>query len=488
MRKLVGRKHEIGELNDVLSSKRSEFLVVYGRRRIGKTFLIKEHFKNKPCTFFHVTGIKDGTLNEQLQVFTQTIADLFYDGADIATPNTWMKAFDSLNRIIQKQPSNKPIIIFMDEFPWMATKRSRLLQSLEYYWNRHWEDLPHLKLIVCGSSASWIVKKILYHKGGLHNRITRQMVLKPFSLQETKAFLEAQNIKIPHQQVIDIYLTLGGIPFYLEGLKSNTSVLNNINNLCFKETGLLFYEFDKLFQSLFDNHENYAFLVRLIGSHREGIPRAQIEKQGQARFLHGGRLTEHLKDLEIAGFIRPFRPLYSNRYSLYYRINDEFCYFYLKWVENEKATLLSLDTHHHYWNQKATTPGYAAWSGYAFEMLCYKHIAHIKRALNIPEDARIGSWRYCPRDKEKLGSQIDLIFEQHDAIIVCEIKHSNKPYTITKEYAQKLQHKVAVFQEKIKPKKPILIAMIASSGIKSNAYSKDLIHNTLDANKLFKGY
>jgi uncharacterized protein len=473
MRKLIGRKKEQTELEEIFSSKKPEFVLIYGRRRIGKTFLIKKFFLKKSCVFFNVTGIKDGALSEQLIEFSKSIGECFYHGATIAAPDSWMKAFDELNKAISSHSKNKKIILFMDEFPWMATKKSRLIQALEYYWNQYWSDNGNLKLIICGSSAAWIVKKILYQKGGLHNRVTRQIILKPFDLIETRQFLKENNIELTPASVLQLYLVFGGVPFYLEQLKRNQSVAANINNLCFKESSILFNEFDKLFQSLFDNYNDYLSLVKIIGQAPYGISRTEVELRSKT---FGGRLTERLKDLETAGFIKSFSPIFHKKYGTYYRIFDEFCYFYLKWIEPEQSTLLTLVPDHNYWSQILKSPSYRSWSGYAFEMLCYKHISVIKRELNILDDARVGVWRYDSRkNADEKGAQIDLLFDQSDSVILCEIKYTEKPFSIDKDYAENLCRKIEIFKKITKTRKQIFLALISSSEVKVNQYFKNLI-------------
>lgn len=482
MQKLISRKNEQLELEEIFSSKKAELVVVYGRRRVGKTFLIKYFFRKKRCIFFHVTGIKDGLLTEQLKEFAKGIGECFYNGASIATPESWMQAFEELNKAILTEKKSSKIVLFMDEFPWMATKKSRLIQALEYYWNRYWIDNPKLKLIICGSSAAWIIKKILYSKGGLHNRTTRQIILRPFNLTETKALLEANNIKLKKEHILQLYLAFGGVPFYLEQLRSTKSIAWNINQLCFKESGILFDELNKLFQSLFEEHESYLMLVKIISRSLYGISRSEIEKISKGTF-YGGRLTERLKELEMAGFIKSFLPVMHNRQGIYYRLIDEFCYFYLKWIEPEKSTLLFLDSDHHYWNGRIKTSAYQAWAGYAFEMLCYKHISSIKRVLHILDDARIGAWRYTPKAYAKeFGAQIDLVFDQNDSIILCEIRYTDKPFVIDKSYAEQLSRKIAVFKKVTRTEKQIFLSIISVNGIKSNRYSDELVSEvvTLD--------
>lgn len=483
---IIGRETECALLTELLQSPQAEFLVVYGRRRIGKTFLIESFFSEQDCLFFHVTGIQNGILTEHLHEFSREIGRVFYGGANINTPTTWMQAFETLHKAIEYAPADKPIALFFDEFPWMASAKSRLIQALEYYWNRHWKNNPKLKLILCGSSASWIIKKILRHKGGLHNRITQQLSLKPFNLAGTKQFLNNQNIQLSHSKILELYSILGGIPYYLNQIKKRHSIAQNINKTCFQTDGILFDEFKKVFASLFKEHEIYEDLVRAVAKNRHGTSRKDIQSATHAT-QQGGTLSARLEDLEMAGFIKEFLPISHNKRGLYYRLLDEYSYFYLQWIEPERNNIeLDIDNNN-YWLDITKSPKYQAWRGYAFESVCYKHIAPIKKALGITTACKIGTWRYLAKtNTDTPGAQIDLLFDREDdAVTLCEIKYSDKPFVITKEYAAKLRQKVDTYRQITRTKKQIFIAMIAAHGIKANDYADELITTTVTLEDLF---
>jgi hypothetical protein len=485
MNKIIGRQEEQRELTEIFNSKKAEFVVVYGRRRIGKTFLIEHFFKTKKCLYFHVTGVQDGLLKEQLTEFAKAIGKTFYSGATIASATTWMKAFDELNNAIDNLAKSQKIIIFMDELPWMATKRSRILQALDYYWNYYWSKNKNLKLVICGSSASWIIKNIIYNKGGLHNRYTSSLLIKPFSLYESNEFLKSRNIKISDKQLLQLYMTIGGVPHYLDRIKKGLSAAQNIEQLCFRETGILFSEFEKLFKSLFDDAKVYIELIRIISKLREGVSRAYIEENSKLS-TKGGTLTDRLNDLEQAGFIKSFLPFKHQRQGVYYRIIDEYTYFYLKWIEPEKQALYSNDSGH--WLYKTNSPIYYSWMGYSFESVCYKHIAQIQKALNIPSGSKAGTWRYSPkRGSKDNGAQIDLLFERNDdAVTICEIKCTNEPFTIDKNYYHLIMNKVSIYQKITKTSKQIFIAFISANGIKKSTYT-DNITGVVTLDDLLKG-
>jgi len=484
---IIGRKQESKELLDSFNTKQAEFIVTYGRRRIGKTFLIEETFKKQKCYFFHVTGIQDGNMKVQLKEFAKSMSATFYNGVSIMPANSWMDAFEELTKTIEGVKSKLKVVLFFDELPWMSTKRSKVLQALDYYWNRRWSKNQRIKLIVCGSSASWIIKNIIHNKGGLHNRYTKSLLLKPFSLHETKMFLENNGINLNDKQILLLYMVMGGVPHYLKQIKKGLSATQNINNLCFSENGILFSEFDKLFKSLFDDAKKYVELIRIVAQVREGVSRNYIEENSKFS-QKGGTLTDRLKDLELAGFIKSFLPLGHTRQGEYYRIIDEYSYFYLRWIEPEKHTLLGQELENKFWIKKTGTPAYYNWMGYAFEAICYKHISQIREALNIDYGTRAGTWRYIPRGemKEK-GAQIDLLFERDDnTLTLCEIKCTEKPFVLDKRYYECLLNKVQVYKTITRTQKQIFIGFVTTSGIKNTRYSAKIIDGTVTSDDLFK--
>jgi AAA+ ATPase superfamily predicted ATPase len=484
--KIIGRIHEQTILKRILKSKKAEFLVLHGRRRVGKTFLIRNFFNQSPCIFFHTTGIQKGKLKEQLKQFGKQIGLTFYNGINIAASKNWFDAFENLLKAMQQVSSSNNIILFFDEFPWMSTRRSRLLQALEYYWNRYWNHDPRIKLIICGSSASWIIDKVINNKGGLYNRATQIMRLDPFTLYESKNFLVSQGIRLKHQQVLDLYMVLGGIPHYLALISPGLSAHQCINELCFQKNGSLTNEFHRLFASLFEESEAYIELVRAIAHSHYGIGLAQLaRKVGKSK---GGRIAKKLKQLEEAGFVLSFLPHGHQDKGIYYKIIDEYTLFYLHWIEIYLKSTRKQDRSTGYWTAKIQSPAWKSWSGLAFEAICHKHLAQIRKALTIDPGAEVGSWRYVPRSKkEENGAQIDLLFDRPDGVItICEIKHSEKPFMIDKDDAKNLMRKVEVYQEQTRTRKQIFLAMITSNGLKPSKYSKEIIQQEADLEDLFK--
>jgi hypothetical protein len=394
--------------------------------------------------------------------------------------------FEMMQTAISQLPKNQKVVLFFDEFPWLVTPRSRLLQVLEYYWNQYWSNDRRIKLIVCGSLSSWIIRNIINNTGGLYNRVTFRLKLEPFNLCETKEFLKSRGIHLNNQQILHLYMATGGVPLYLEQIKKGLSADQAIDDICFSKNGLLVDEAKELFKSLFLNSELYIQLTREIASRRYGITKSELsERLGISR---GGRLLERLEDLENAGFIISFLPYKHSEKGTYFRLIDEYTMFYFDWIEPNLRSIKRFAKPIGFWLEQAGGSAYKSWCGYTFETLCYKHIPQIMKKLSLKPSALPYSWKYVPQkgDSEDSGAQIDLLFDRSDgAITICEIKHTEKPFVIDKQYAEKLKRKVAIFKEKTREKKQIFLCMISASGLKKTVYS-EMVDSIVTLDDLFE--
>jgi len=483
--KIIGRVNEQRELKDIFISSRSEFVAIYGRRRIGKTYLIHNFFVNRKCIYLHAQGSQTGDIREQLENFTNALSETFFNNEPIKVAESWKEAFERLTRAMENSSGNKKnkIVLFFDELPWMATPKSGLLDALDYYWNRTWSNMPNLKLIICGSSASWIIKKIIYSKGGLHNRVTKEINLNSFSLYETKEYLQNMGCEYNDEQILEIYMAIGGVPYYLNSIKKHLSAMQNINKLCFSGTDL-FVEFDNLFSSLFKEPDSYIEIIRVIADTRYGISRPDIEKKCKLS-KKGGSLSDKLKALQDAGFILSFKPLMNDTRELFYKVIDEYSLFYMQWIEPEKDSLLKMEKNSNFWKSKYKTPAWYAWAGYSFEAVSYKHLNIIRKVLNIPAGSRASTWKYIPKNSSENGAQIDLLFDREDkSYTICEIKYTEKQYVIDKDYSKQLRNKEDVFVSITKTKKQIFLTMVAANGVKENAYY-DVLNGVVTSRDFF---
>jgi uncharacterized protein len=485
IKNIVGRNKEIMLLNQVWSSKEAEFVAVYGRRRVGKTHLIREYFSDKEAIYFELSGEKDGTLASQLDNFIMVFSQLFYPNVLLRPPKSWKEAFSLLTQEIEKLPKSKKVILFFDELPWLAKKKSGLMQALDYYWNRYWNRKANLKIITCGSAASWMLEKLINAKGGLYNRVTKTLLLKPYSLAEVRDFLRSRGISLTQKQTLDLYMVFGGIPHYLKQVEKGKSAIQIINRTCFQSDGLLYNEFDRLFASLFEQAEDNLSIVSAIATVRHGLSRDELIEK--TKFSSGGTLNKRLKELESSGLIQSYIPYGNKKKEMYFRLIDEYCFFYLTWIRPLKNK--GFEGGKNYWQTKSKTPSALAWAGYTFESICLKHIDQIREALELQAiPCEFGGWRYIPRKgASESGAQIDLLFDRDDGVItLCEIKYCDYAYVLDKENAKNIKNKIEVFEKRTATRKQIFVAMITPLGTKSSIWSEELIHAEVTLKELFQ--
>lgn len=485
MNTIIGRQAEQQLLQDIFKKKQAAFIAIYGRRRVGKTHLVRSLFGDHE-NYVEITGTKDGNLSEQLNNFTEGFSEAFAHGLELKAPKSWEKAFQQLTEKIKQQAElNKKVIIFLDELPWLASPKSKLIQKLDYAWNRHWSKYDNVVLITCGSAAAWMLNNLINAKGGLHNRVTKSILLKPFNLQQTEQFLKHLKINYKRKQITDIYMAFGGIPFYLNQLEKSKSAIQNINDICFKENGLLYGEFDRVFASLFKNSSICKAITKYLALHPYGKDATSIAKHLGENF--GGRLTERLHELTAAGFINRFTPIGKKKRDSYYRITDEYSSFYMQWIEELAAKNIA-PGEQNYWHTQIKSSKYKAWSGFAFERICNKHIPEIQKALQLSNITCLASsWRYAPKQKTTAqGAQIDLLLDRDDGVItLCEIKYNDKPTSIDKATALNIANKVKIFEQNFKTTKQVTVALISGYGFKPTVWSEDLINQSVALDDLF---
>ncbi len=472
MAKIIGRENEEQTLEEAYQEDSAQMIALYGRRRVGKTYLIKNFFakKEKEAHLFYVTGTKGGTPPEQLQNFCGKFTTFgTLPGARVEVQRNWREAFEVLTHNM-KLCKKKKIVLFFDEFPWMATKGSRLLRTLETYWNDRWADDPRIKLIICGSASNWILKNIINNKGGLYNRVNHSIKLEPFNLYQTKEYFRYKKIKLNDRDITDLYMAIGGVPFYLSKVKEGLSAAQNIEQLAFKQNSFLLKEFENLYHTLFNTGESHITLARKIAAHRYGVEQKKLGKPG-------GTLTKHLNELEQAGFIIKLTPFKHKKKKVYYKMIDEYSLFYFRWIEPIKEILYTQGMKKGYWQNIHRDPRWYSWSGYAFEAICLKHHLQISEALNLSPSDLPYTWRYAPKPgSDEKGTQIDLLFDRRDnAITICEIKYTREPFALDKYGAQKLRQAIEVFKKQTKTKKNIFVALVSAAGVTKTMYFDDFI-------------
>jgi len=472
---LIGRERERQLLLNYYQSDKAELVAVYGRRRVGKTYLIRETFNNEFFFYYTGTTLTVG-LKGQLERFT---SELIKQGAlpvDTKPIKSWNQGFDALATFIKNSNSKKRKVIFFDEMPWLDTPRSGFIGAFEYFWNSFASARKDLLFIVCGSAASWISKNLFEERGGLHNRVTGRILLKPFNLFECEEYLQAKDRLLSRYDLIECYMVLGGIPYYLDYLDQNHSLAQNIDQMVFAEDAPLKNEFTELFHSLFSNSELYIAAVTALGQKKKGLLRSELV--AAIGYPDGKGITEVLNNLELSGFIRRYNAFpHKTRESLYQLI-DSFSLFHLSFLQKKRPTSPR------YWSELRSTPTLNTWRGYAFEIVCLKHLDQIEQGLGISGILTwVSSWRSTKADP---GAQIDLVIERDDRVInLCEIKFSQSEFEIDKSYAESLRNKQAAFLSETKTRKTPFVTMITTYGIRQNQYAST-VRAALTMDALFK--
>ena len=468
----TGRTYEQKIMKDFLFNKTSELLAIIGRRRVGKTFLIQSVYERNIC--FSMSGIQHASTEEQLEDFAFQFSKFSKTGYVNFVPQNWLQAFQQLEIYLSKLRTTRKKVVFFDELPWLDKHKSGFLQSLAHFWNT-WAVKNNIIVVVCGSSASWMIDKVVYDKGGLHNRITKLIELEPFTLAETETYFKQRKIKLNRYQIIQLYMAMGGIPHYLKEVRNGLSTAQNIDNICFKKNGLLQNEFSKLYPALFNNAEKHIAIIRALATKWKGLTRKEIVKH--SKLPDGGSITRLLNDLSTSGFITSYYPFGKKKKDTLYRLTDEYSLFYLHFIEKKRNAS---------WQKISVTQQWKSWCGYAFESLCMKHIGKIKDALHISGVLTEESGFVYKGSKKESGLQIDLLIDRNDNVInICEMKFYAAEFSISKDYAKKLRNKMVQFQEITKTKKQIFLTLISTYGIRKNEHSIGLVDNDITINALF---
>ncbi len=480
---MIGRKKEIIKLNNLYNSKEAEFVAIYGRRRIGKTYLINESFHDK-ITFKHsgVSPIENeendykSPLKNQLQAFKNS---LILSGAKVSKcPNNWMEAFLMLELYLQSIDDGRRQVVFIDELPWLDTPKSGFISAFESFWNNWGCSRKNLMLIVCGSATSWMNDKLINNHGGLYNRLTCEIKLEPFTLNECEKYFKERNVSFSRYDVTCAYMICGGIPYYLSYFDPTYSIAQNIDAMFFSKSAPLNNEFNRLFNSIFSDPEYMKLIIKSIGKRRIGITRDEIVKD--MNISSNSKLTDSLNALINSDFIIKYTPYREGNKKEYYKLTDSFCNFYLKFVENSNKLV------NDFWASNITNQNVISWRGIAFETVCFNHINQIKKALGINGiDTSEEAWSKKGNSNEE-GTQIDMLIKRSDNVInMCEIKFYSGPFAIDKTLDYQIRYRLSLLEQVVPKKYSLRATLITTFGINRNEYSS-IFSNVITLDDLFE--
>lgn len=467
---IAGRQREQNLLQRLKNSEKSEFLAVYGRRRVGKTYLIKESFNNN-FSFFHTglapanDSISEGGatygLQDQLKHFYRSLKQYGYSGGN--TPTNWLDAFYMLEDLLKEKYSGSRMVVFIDELPWMDTPKSKLIQAIDAFWNS-WCSGRNILFIVCGSAASWMLDNVINQCGGLYGRITCQIKLSPFNLAETEQYLKLLGVDLSRYDITQTYMALGGIPYYLNLWQEDLSFAQNMDSLFFQKNASLSDEFIKLFKSLFNNPDYFLKIVRFLSKKHCGYSREDIGKA--IGLASGGTLTKILDALKASDFIQQYKPIGNSKREQMYRLADPFCWFYLTFIDKGEVS------NEHFWESTVQSNLQNTWRGIAFEEICLLHINQIKHSLGIDGISTTEAAWIMKGSGTTSGAQVDLVISRADNIVnLCEMKFYDNEYTVKKEDDVKMRHRISALSEHLDRKQSVRTTLITTFGLNRGTYS-----------------
>ena len=469
---MIGRVSEIADLQSAYDSEQSEFVAVYGRRRVGKTFLINEVFHDRYA--FHATGLESGGKGEQLESFWEALKKQGLPKC--RRPKTWIKAFSELEDLLATLPDGKKVV-FLDELPWFDSHKSGFLRAFESFWNGWCSLRKDIMLVVCGSATTWIVKKVLRARGGLHNRVTRQIPLGPFTLAECEEYAAYKKLDFSRQQILECYMAFGGVAYYWSILRAGLSAAQNFDRLFFGASSEMREEYGRIFASLFKTEHRHVAVVRLLGTRKAGLTRDEIA--GKMGAMSGGDLTDCLEDLEHCGFIRKFSPVGKVKKGSVYQLIDNYVLFYFEFLEHREGN------DERYWTHHYREPKLNSWRGRAFERVCFWHIPQIKAALGISGIASdVYSWLGADAETGR-PVQVDMLIERADnTISMCEMKFANGEFELTEDEARNIRRRMDCLSAAVKNRKAIQTVLVTPYGLRRNRHA-DGIQQVVTADRLF---
>ena len=458
---MIGRKKELEIIKNCIEADRSRLIVVYGRRRVGKTFLVREAFDYR-FSFTH-TGLEDGNFHDQLSAFWRSVKSQC--GGECQRPSNWIEAFGLLKELISSSRDERKTV-FIDELPWMDTRNSGFVGALADFWNGWASARKDVVMVVCGSAAAWMVKKVLHNRGGLFNRANRTICLAPFTLGECERYLESEGAVMDRKDIVSAYMVFGGSPYYWSLLDKGESLSQNVDRLFFAENAELKDEFSKLYRSVFDNPDPYVEIVTALGTRNAGLTRAElIEAIPGAE--SSGTLTQCLDNLERSGFVRKYSESGKTCRGSIYQLIDNLTLFHFRFVRDYNGH----DPMH--WSHLVTDQRRVAWEGVAFERVCLLHSQQIKKALGIAGVASEESaWRCRPSPEVAGGAQIDLVIERADRVTnLCEMKFAAEPYSIGKDEADGMRRKTAAFKASTGTRNACHVTYVTTYGVQKGKHS-----------------
>lgn len=481
---MINRKDEEEIFIKECEKGEASLIAVYGRRRIGKTFFIRDFIKQRAgsCISFQFTGSKDVSSKDHLTIFIHELKSwLSYTPKN--RPTSWMEAFIELSSALdlsQSQNPDKKLAIFIDELPWVGSKD--FMAAFSWFYNSYFESCANGICIVCGSATTWMIEKFVKDKKGFHDRITAEVRMHAFNLEETERYLQWKGFELDRKSICDVYMVTGGVAKYLSYFEKQYSIIENIQNIYFSTSGRMSDEYNEIMTSLFGIDSLHEKIIKVLseGGAGHGLEASELSKKINLNST-GGAFSKALSELVISGFIMPISKMGSRKKNMTYRLSDPFCHFYNKWMSKlSKNDLMRLPND--YWEKEFSSQSWVTWAGHAFENICHIHYREYLKARGISgTSAQVYYWKYiASTNSNELGAEIDMVVERESTYELVECKYYNDEFTISSAYANNLKNKIEMFKKYgVRSKKhDIKLVMLTSYGTKKNA-----MYNTLNVSQ-----
>ena len=473
---IVGREAECAQLEECMAQPSAQLIVIYGRRRVGKTYLINEFFGNNFA--FKVTGAFGEDESFQIKTFTDELARR--SGGQYDTKASWRQVFAWLRDYLEQRPKDRKQVLFFDEMPWLNSGDSSFLSVFEWFWNDWASTCTNLIFIVCGSATTWMTEHFAENKGGLFNRQTCRLYLRPFSLYETEVFLKRKGINWSRYQIVECYMIMGGIPYYLNLLSNRFSCSQNIDRLFFRRRGMLWDEFEHLYKTLFSNSGAHIKVVQALSGKTGGMTRGELA--AKAGITDNGNLTRLLNNLIASDFVRVSCFYGKKIKDAKYQLSDYYTAFYFRFLQDQYGK------DEQFWTHANDYPARRAWAGLTFEQLCKDHIQQIRQKLGISGVLTEESVWFTRGDPALNipGAQIDLVIRRRDKVThLCEMEFSINEFTIDKDYDASLRNKLDTFRRISGTRDTLILTMISTYGVRTNMYS-GIVQSQVTMDDLFR--
>lgn len=417
MKRFVGRELELKKLRAIGEADEPSIVVVYGRRRVGKTELLEQAFRHRNILKFE--GIEGLSEKDQYANAMRQLAK--YVGEDLLTKvqiTSWSEFFD----LVARYTKEGTWTIYLEELQWLANYESKLLSELKYAWDNQFRRNPKLLLILCGSAPSFMLEKVVHSKA-LYNRSQHEIHLQELSISETKLFLKNRS----DREIFNAYLSVGGIPEYLKWVDKESSVFQGLCTHAFTSGSFFSREFEKIFTSSLANNKHYREIIETL-SRCKFLSREELAEK--LKLTSGGTLSILLTDLEKCGFISKYCPynLSNSSNVIRYAIADNYLHFYFNFIRPIQSKIENGD-YNEVPQSAIKMDSYAKWLGFAFERWCRKYSRVIAKILGFSGvQYRSGAYFSRATNKKDPGYQIDLVFDRADKVYtICEMKYLQSP-------------------------------------------------------------